>query len=144
VQKPGSSIEISENHRRAISAILAMLDQALCQFKRWAEGYEAHSVLYSERNTLAPRQRQEILRVVQDTQGLIERLRDDLSLQRDVLITANAIRGHCSILWESLEEIQTRYLRGYGEPPPGLAAYLDPKVAQLIGYIRKLSTIAAD
>jgi hypothetical protein len=137
-------LEIGENHRRAISVTLAALDQALCKFKRWAEGYETESVLYRERNTLLSHQRQVILMLVQDIRTVIRELRDALSLQPDVLITANAIRAHCAILWEWLEELHTKRLRGYGEPPQGLAGYLNPRTEELIGLVRKLSNATLD
>jgi len=132
-------LEIGENHRRAISATLAMVDRTLCLFERWAKGQDVQSVLYKERNNLSPRQRVAILRIIRDIRRAIGEIHQSLQLTDDVEITVTTIRGHCSILWVALEELQARHLRRYGEPLPELGEYLDPRVQKLIRLLRKLS-----
>jgi len=133
---------INDNHRRALSAGLGLLDEALCQFQRWAEGAETRSVLFEERNNLSPSQRKRINALISDLQARITELRDALGLERRVQSVSHSIRAQCSVLWESLVESESRYLRGYGEVNPEAAAYLDPKMEAIIDRLFALSAIA--
>jgi len=42
--------ELSWRHKNSIATTLVLLDEALCDFERWAEGREIKSVFYSETN----------------------------------------------------------------------------------------------
>ena len=48
---------------------------------------------------------------------------------------AKSIRGQCYILWVDVLEMTGRYLRGFGEPPPELVNYLDPKANRILEYL---------
>ncbi|MCX8035866.1 MAG: hypothetical protein N3D11_02195 [Candidatus Sumerlaeia bacterium] len=134
---------LDENHRRAVSSTLAMLDRALCLFQRWAEGNETKAVMYREENTLHSQQRAAILDAIRHLRALLAEVCAGLALHKTSVETAQAIRGHCAVLWEALEGIQSKALRAYGKPPPQLRAYLDPRVEQMIYWVRKMLDIAA-
>ena len=134
---------INDNHRRAISSGLGMLDEALCQFQRWTEGAEARSVLYEERNGLSLAQRQRIAALIGDLQAKIAELRDGLGLTRRVQSVSQAIRGDCSVLWVSLVESESHHMQGYGTLGPEAAAYLDPKLQAIIDRMLELSSVAS-
>ena len=48
-----------------------------------------------------------------------------------------------SVLWGWLVELEGHHLPLYGEVPPGLAEYLEPRLAILIGHLRNISAITA-
>ncbi|MBE7560106.1 hypothetical protein HS125_14675 [bacterium] len=124
-------LPISENHRRVISTTLGLLDETLCQFRLWAEGRGIASVLYHMRNDLDTAQRRQVKQAVAEAQQAIACVRDKLGLAERVLLVSQTIRGDCACAWSDLQEIQSRRLRGYGDPTPELAAYLDPKLDEL-------------
>jgi hypothetical protein len=133
---------LSENHRRAISTTLNMLDEMLCGFERWAGGQEAHSAFYNEHNSLTPEQSEAIVHEIQAIRGLLRRMRDDLRLDGKVVDVANAIWGAAAGLWPTLVETESHHLRGYGQPPGWLAGYLDPKIEELIERLSRIGSIA--
>jgi hypothetical protein len=134
---------MSENHIRAISTALSLLDKALCEFRYWAEGNEIRSVLHEIRNPLSPEQRQGISQLVEEMMTILDEIRETLDLEKSVRSADKTIVSSCSILWVSLTEIEGRYLGRYGEIPSGLAEILDPKLAVLTKKLRDIASVAA-
>lgn len=134
--------DIHENHRRGISSTLGILDRALCDFRRWAEGHESSSSLFHERNNLTDPQRVRILEVTADIQGLIQEIRDRLDLHGFDLEVGRVISVQCAFLWEDLVELQGHRLGRYGKPDPGLTRYLDPRVQAIIDRLMDVASVA--
>jgi hypothetical protein len=131
-------IHIPENHRRAIGATLALLDNALSRFELWGHGHEARSVLHSEENRLDARQRKMLLESIRAMRRDLKKLRDELRLERRVQDVSVAIWAEGAVLREALIELGSRYLRRYGDLPEGCARYLDREVAKLIGHLERV------
>jgi hypothetical protein len=66
---------------------------------------------------------------------IILELRDNLQLEARPQDVAKSIRGQCYLLWVDVLEMTGKYLRGFGEPPPELVDYLDPKANQILEYL---------
>lgn len=126
---------LSEAHRSRIRITLTLLDEALVKFEEWAQGREVRSLLYREENTLHREERAALLTDIAGIRRIIKELRDDLHLETCCLDIAKNIRGHCYILWVDILEMTGEYLRGFGEPPPELVDYLDPKAHQILQYL---------
>lgn len=126
---------LSEAHGNRIRLTLTLLDEALVKFEEWAQGREVTSIFYREENTLNHEERAELLTDIACIRGIIKELRDDLHLETHSQNVAKTIRGHCYILWVDVLELTGKYLRGFGEPPPELVKYLDPKAYQILHYL---------
>lgn len=133
---------MSENHIRGISTTLTLLDENLCEFEQWAKGHEIRSVLYEVRNTLSAEQRQVIAERVERLFKALKEIRDALSLNGSIHLVDKMIVSSCAIQWSSLAELEPRHLRRYGEVPPELAQYLEPRVKALNEDIRVISNAA--
>lgn len=134
--------DLSDTHKRGISVTLTILDEALCDAEQWANGREVRSVFYKERNSLSDRQRSEILLEITRMRGLLQEMRDSLGLEPSVEDAASAIRGKCAGLWEHIVELKAKYLRKYGDVPPGFGEYIDPKADDLVrGIVRILDAL---
>jgi soluble P-type ATPase len=133
---------LGENHLRTISVTLSLLDEAAGEFLAWAGGRAGESALYAERNTLAPGARRVIAAEAAAIRGALADLRDDLGLGRRERDAARDIAARCALLWESLCELDASRLRGYGEVPPTLAAYLEPRIAALIRRLDRIGDAA--
>ena len=131
-----------ETHIRGISTTLGLLDEMLCEIEQWAQGREARSALYEERNRLSSLQRKEILSEIAAMRLTLDELRSGLRLQKNFVNAANAIWSRCAGMWEHLVELQGKYLERYGEPPPGLQEYLEPRISELIERLERISAIA--
>ncbi|MEW6659228.1 MAG: hypothetical protein AB1424_11255 [Thermodesulfobacteriota bacterium] len=127
--------DLSEAHRSRIRITLTLLDEALVKFEEWARGREVRSILYREENTLDHEKRAELLTDIACIRRIIKELRDDLHLEASSQDIAKTIRGHCYILWVDVLEMTGKYLRGFGEPPPELVNYLDPKAHHILQYL---------
>jgi hypothetical protein len=135
--------DLGDTHRRGIGTTLSMLDESLCEFERWAKGQKVRSVLYEERNALLPEQREVILNEAQAMRRTLREVRDALALAGRTVSAGQSIWAACGILWQHLTELQGRHLHRYGPPPPGLDAYLDPKVDDLIRRLERISAVVA-
>jgi len=136
-------MNVHENHRRAIATTLALLDEMLCDFERWAETDGVRAVLFEQPNSLSAEQRQALTAEIAAIRSVLHRMRDDLQLEPRRRDTATAIWSRASAFREHLVELQGKYLRQYGWPSPALVAYLEPKAAELTRRLAKISQLAA-
>jgi hypothetical protein len=134
---------LGKHHRRALGSRLLVLDQALCDFERWAQGYEVESALYAERNNLTTTQRKRIQAEVTQLRQRLFQLRDALQLEPHLQKTREGIISRGALLWELLIELEPKYLKRYGELPPGLGDYLEPRVVDLQRHLENIARIAA-
>ena len=70
---------------------------------------------------------------------IIKEIRNALNLEPSVHEVDKMIVGSCAVEWVSLVELESSRLRRYGEVPPGLGEYLDPKVNELNDDLREIS-----
>jgi hypothetical protein len=139
--KPKPVIVLGDNHRRGIVAALLLLDRMLCEVEQYAQGREVHSVFCVERNTLSPDDRRDLLAEIAQMRDLLRELKDGLGLETETDDVGRRIWGEGSTFWEVLVETKSRFLRRYGQPPDGLAPYLDPRIDLLIEHLRNLTDL---
>ncbi|MCA1959310.1 MAG: hypothetical protein LDL33_00840 [Desulfomonile sp.] len=132
---------MSENHIRGISTTLTLLDKALCEFDQYAHGHAVRSVLHQVRNPLSAAQRKTLAAEVAEMKSILQEIKGTLHLRASVHEADRMIVAACSTFWVSLVELEGTRLRRYGELPPGLAEYLDPRVAALNVHLRQISKI---
>jgi hypothetical protein len=137
-----ASIPISDNHRRGIVSALLLFDRMLCEVEEYAYGREVRSVFYIERNGLSEDQKSKLLAEVSRIRAVLQELKDGLGLESEIEDVGRSIWGQGSTFWEVLVETKSRYLKGYGQPPPQLARYLDPRIDSLIQHLRNLTALA--
>jgi len=135
-------IALSDNHRRAITTTLTLLDERLCEFEQIAHGREVQSLLYREQNDLSAAERKRLLQEIARAHQTIREIRDTLLLEPVVHVLSRQLRGASSSLWETLIETQSKRLRGYGKVPRALAQYLDPNLERLIDCVLTINSVA--
>ncbi|MBN2451543.1 MAG: hypothetical protein JXR77_14230 [Lentisphaeria bacterium] len=137
-------IPVSENHRRAIGTAFGQFDQLLGEVEEYATGRARHGVLFREVNDLTPRQRRALVDEVASRRQTMEICRRELDLPVTTECVASRIWGSSSAFWEVLVEATGRYLRRYGDVPPELPLFLDPRIEELIcGLTHIVETVAA-
>ena len=67
--------------------------------------------------------------------------RQNLHLETRPQDIAKTMRAQCYLLWVDVLEISGQYLRGFGEPPPELVDYLDPKAYRILQYLDHLKAL---
>jgi hypothetical protein len=136
---------VSEIHSRALSAHFKTVEEYLRVVDAWLDGYDG--VFYGSRAELAIAERARVRALIAEILGGLRQLRAELALQPLETTSLGVIRAYLSELWISLVETRGRYLRGYGEVPADLAAYLDRRVDALeskVNEIRRIVEAAAD
>ncbi len=134
----------ANNHVRAVNTTLALLDEQLCAFLRWAQGRQATGVLFRERNNLSAAARGHIRHEVEAMRHILREMRQSLGLSPSVQDAADAIWSWCWTLLEPLQELTGKRLRRYGDPPPGLAGYLEPRVMALCDHLERILNITSE
>jgi len=135
-------VEVGENHKRAISTTLTLLDEMLCEFEEFAQGRERHGVMHHERNSLSDKQRRGIQAEVVAMRRTMRELKEALGLTDSRDEIAQHIWARASAFWEVLVETQSRYLRRYGAFAPELKECLDPRIAVLIARLQTLADLS--
>ena len=135
---------LSQEHRSRVSITLTRLDEALIKFEEYAQGREVHSILYRENNNLDPVSRAGLLAEIASIRAIMEELQEHLLLKASALDIVKSIRGHCYLLWVEVTEMTGKYLRGFGEPPPELVRYLDPKAHQILRHLDHMKVLLAN
>ncbi|MGQ9688147.1 MAG: hypothetical protein ACUVXF_05075 [Desulfobaccales bacterium] len=123
---------LSESHKNRVRITLTLVDEALTTFEAWARGREVRAVFYQETNNLDPDCREAMLADIAAIRMIMKEIRDHLVLESRPLDVAKTIRGHCYLLWVDVMEITGKYLRGFGDPPPDVMEFLDPKAHQIL------------
>jgi hypothetical protein len=131
-------IELPENHRRGITATLALFDELLCAIEEWARGREVRAALYTEQNRLTGEQRSRLLKQAARLRQLLKGARRDLGLEPYVRDAASDIWSRCAALREHLIEIEGRRLHRYGDVPPKLSEYMDALSGALLKGLDEL------
>ena len=107
--------EMTDQHRRGISVTLVLLDQNLCRIERWAEGREAQSVMFSERNELHPDQRQNLLNKVAELRQQIADIKHRCGLTEEASSVVNSIFTICYGMRDDLVDLEPTFMKRYGE-----------------------------
>jgi hypothetical protein len=132
---------LDANHRRSISISLRLLDKALCEWERWADGEVCSGVLYQQKDTLSSGEKKQLRSEIANVRASIVQVRNDLDLESEILSTAQLIVAQANVLWEMLAELNSRSLVGYGNVAEDLANYIDPvgeKFAEAVNRISRL------
>jgi hypothetical protein len=132
-------VPIDERHRSPISTTLAILDEMLCVFQRWAQGHEERGVLFWESNRLTDRQRAAVRASIRVLRKDLRLLLTDLGLEVKVSDVHSAIWSQSLAFWEAIIELEPKHMRRYGELPESLAGYLDKRIGELAAHIRGLT-----
>jgi hypothetical protein len=134
----------NEAQLRAIAIRLRLLDEAICEVEQFVHGREIRSIFVVETNTLAPSQRKALAAGISAIRDILDQFRADFHFIVSPRDAAGIVRGECNGQWLPLTEMQSRYLRGYGEVAKELAEYLDPKADELLRRLRLMAAICGE
>ncbi len=125
-------IELNDNHRRALSSVLQIVEQTLNDFTQII----ANAQLPAERS-------QAVLQKIAGARQKVKEFRSRFKIpnprRRDPVW---AIQVRVSRLWEMLEDCKSEPLRGYGEVPKDTKSALDTEVQNLINLFESIAAAA--
>jgi hypothetical protein len=130
--------EVSENHRRALSVRLRILEESALALM---ELFRAVDSTFTERDALPEERAGEAETLVAELQSRISRMKSELGLERtrvDAKRYANALVVAMSV---NVEELHPDYLKGYGAVPEDLAKYLKLEIHDLLELMQRLGRV---
>jgi len=130
------AISLSAAHSIALQARMLTLEEDCREMERFLEGFTG--VFYSYGGVPPEAARQTIRTLISEILRGIERIRLDLGLPHRQTEVGRLLAAHYSRMWVTLQETDAASLRGYGEVPDELAAYLQPRVDELLGFVASL------
>ena len=131
-----SALSISHAHSAALAARMLTLEQDCRQMDHYLEGYTG---IYYQHLGVFPEDTQRTIRgLLSEILRKIARIKLDLGLPQRRTEVAKLLAAHLSEIWVTLHETKAHSLRGYGEVPKELSAYLDPRVEELLDLVATL------
>ncbi|RMD94254.1 MAG: hypothetical protein D6813_02575 [Calditrichaeota bacterium] len=134
------TIDLNENHRRALRVALREVERALEEFERLLDQTE------KEKKSDADVGSDRVAAVrakIEATRGLLNGIRLHLGVSENRPTDPWwAIRVGVSRLWEMLEDCKSERMRGYGEVPQASKEALDHHIQQLIDALEEISKTA--
>lgn len=140
-ERPAHVIEMGPNHRRGITSTLVHLDESICRIEQMVHTESTCSQFYVERNALTESQKENVLSEVAAVRRILAELRQTLNLIPVTRDVGAAVSGRCMLLWESILELQGRYLKRFGEPSEELVKFLDPKTDEIVHHLDRIVRI---
>jgi hypothetical protein len=133
-------LELGENHRRVVSAVLRRVEATCDEVVAWLErsGGELHQLSDDVSPAHAAALRAMVARLREETHVVQNELVVDASVQS----RARGIAASVSLTRIEIEEILTPGLRGYGALAPNTEATLDEKFRRLLVCLEAMNKIA--
>jgi hypothetical protein len=126
-------------HARALSAHFKTVEEYLRVVESSLQGFEG--VFHRSTAEIPAAQQARIRELSAEILDGLGRIRSELSLPQIESSSLGIIRAYLSELWVSLAETRGRQLRGYGEVPADLAAYLERRVSDLESRVNEIRAI---
>lgn len=133
-------LELGENHRRVVSAVLRRVESTCDEILLWLESPGGD--LRQLRNDISLKHANELRGLVDHLKEETKRIEDEMVVNVSVQSRARGIAASVSLTRIEIEEILTPGLRGYGPLPPEAEAALDAKLAGLLACLVKMARIA--
>lgn len=129
-------------HARALSAHFKTVEEYLRVVESSLEGFEG--VFYGLPSEVPSAERARIRSLSAEILDGLRVMKRDLGLQPLESSSLGLIRAYLSELWVSLVETRGHHLRGYGEVPADLAAYLEHKIGELESRVNEIRAIVEE
>ncbi len=136
---PGIPVTIPAAHARALSSHFKTVEEYLQVVESSLDGFQG--VFHASAAEVPAAQQARIRALGGEILESLRRIKNDLRLQPIESSSIGIARAYLSELWVSLVETRGHHLRGFGEVPADLAAYLDHYVGELESQVNEIRTI---
>jgi hypothetical protein len=133
-------LDLGENHRRVVSAVLRRAESTCEEVLSDLERPSGNLLGFQE--DIGPEQAAELRRLVSRLREEIRRIEGEMLLDVSVQSRARCVAGSVSLTRVELEEVLTPGLRGYGILPSEVEVALDEKFLRLLACLETMSVAA--
>lgn len=136
-----NKIRLSEPYQRTLSSALSVVEEMLSEIDDLLKAQHIGAIFTHVVNTLDNEHQQFIAREVESMRRKLQDIKMTLGLNSITVSNARLISSRCGKIWELLCDLEARRLRGYGDPPDGLADYLDCRIHDLIRSMGRIAEL---
>ena len=133
--------KISPNHRRVLSVRLRLLEDYGLQLLELLRPVES---AFTSRPALPPEKTEELERALRAFHARISQIKTELELEHHHQNVKREAMARVTAMITNVEELHPRYLKGYGNVPDPLAAYLQGCLRDLSKALGAANRILAD
>lgn len=135
---------LNSDQKRFLAAALMELEEHLLQFEEWLQSDETATIFRKVENTFSPEQRTRLLELIELVKRQLRKMRDTFDLPTEVV----DLRWHLTVtllhIATSLEECQSRRIKGFGELDSETEKVLDSCLQDLVKLISGISSQKLD
>lgn len=132
---PALRSQVSGNHRRVISVRMRLLEESCL---RLLDLFRPLETTLTSRRALPQEKEEEVERMALELRSKISQVKSELGLERAHQDGEREARAVVAAMTTDIEELHPDYLKGYGQVPDGLALYLEIRINELLGLMRKI------
>ena len=132
--------EISSNHRRVISVRIRVLREACLKLLELSRSDDPGIL---PRTPIAAEEADQVRRVVHELNSLLIRITSDLALEEHPVDARREAAAILSGMVVDMEELNPRFLRGYGKITPSLGKYLATRMKQCLQVVERMRIVLA-
>lgn len=133
-------LELSENHRRVVSAVLRRVESTCDEIVVCLDSPGGD--LRQFQDDISPKLANELRGLVDQLKEETRRIENEMLVNVSVQSRARGIAASVSLTQIEIQEVLTPGLRGYGPLPRETEAALDAKLARLLACLAKMARIA--
>ncbi len=134
-------IMLNDAQRRTVSVTLSSLEEDLHDMERLLQSGEYAGIVHEMDNDIPLSVKNALIEKISAIKDRIHTLAERFSLNREQRSVSRQLFARLTYDWTTVEEIKTRYLRGYGSVAEGLKETLDPELDTIIGFILEMERI---
>ncbi len=139
MQATRSKLQLSENHRRVISALLRGVERRCEEMADWLD--RTSGLLQRVEDDLRPGEAARLHKLLGQVRAEIARFNDEVPLTPGRESRRRALAALVTTGVTDLAESQSQHLKGYGKMPEETARALDAKLARLLVLLEEMQRI---
>jgi len=132
-------LQLSENHRRVISALLRGVERRCEEMAEWLD--RRSGLLQRVEDDLRPDEAARLHKLLGQVRTEIARFNDEVALTPGQQSRRRALAALVTTAVTDLEESQSQHLKGYGKMPVENGRALDAKLARLLVLLEEMEGI---
>lgn len=129
-------LELGENHRRAVSAMLRELERACDAVEHWVD--REGGIYLQPQDDLLPEQAHALRELVKELRRELIRVDDEMTLDHSPQSRRRALIALLSTAIADLEDTESSRLKGYGPLPEAAKTQIDAAMQRLISVLERM------
>ena len=132
---------LNDSQKRRVSVTLSSLEEDFHDMERLLLSLDYVGAVHEMENDIPAPARNALIDKIGGIKNRIRTLAERFDIERERRSLRRQLFARLTYNWTTLEEIKTRYLRGYGMAAEVLKETLDPELDAIIDLIREMERL---